>query len=66
MTVRVWFRPSELGECGYHQDFEADDWRRLKDGSLHLTRDVDDLEHVVGRIQADRWDAVLILEDEAG
>lgn len=66
MAVRVWMKPSDLGEAGYTIDFAADDWRRLKSGALHLIRetgtDAAPEEEIVGRVEANRWDAALILE----
>lgn len=66
MTVRVWMKPSELGEQGYTVDFDADDWRRLKDGAIRLDRwqdDDKDASEIVGRVEAGRWDAVIVVEE---
>lgn len=63
MTVRVFMKPNELGEAGYHIDFEqADDYHRRKSGALALTFTADDgEEYECAQVQADRWDAAELL-----
>lgn len=62
--VRVWMRPSELGEQGYSIDFpEATGYTRLKGGALILTADERGDDTQVGRVEPERWDAVVVLED---
>lgn len=64
MTVRVWMKPSDLGECGYSIDFpDADNYTRLKNGVLVLTTELREDSGECGRVQADRWDAVVVMED---
>lgn len=64
MTVRIWMRPNELGECGYHVDFEgADNYCILKNKTLVLTTDAREDTGEVGRVQGERWDAVMVMED---
>lgn len=71
MTVRVWMRPSELGEQGYTIDFPADSYKQLKSGALMLLQENPDAEGdedgalIVGRVEPDRYDAAVILEDTA-
>lgn len=65
MTVRVWMKPTELGEAGYHVDFErAEDYtvKRLKDGTRYLVLLAAEDAKEIGRVEAGRWDAALILE----
>lgn len=66
MSVRVWIRPSELGEQGYSIDFpEADAYTRTKGGTLVLTATDREGSGEVGRVEPDRWDAVVVIEVEA-
>jgi hypothetical protein len=66
VTVRVWFTPSDLGECGYFIDFaQADDYERTKVGTLRLMFTSADGEvFECARVQVDRWDAAELLPME--
>ena len=67
MTVRVWMRPSELGEQGYSIDVpEANAARIMDDGTLRLRYREDDESEAqsVGRVAAGRWDLYVVLDED--
>lgn len=65
MTVRVWMTPTELGEGGYTIDFDAMDYSVRVHGSMRYLVLLDKTEGVeVGRVEAGRWDAASVLEEQ--
>lgn len=64
MSVRVWLKPTELGEAGYFIDFDATDYAvRVVKGNRYYLILLGKDEKEVGRVETGRWDAAEIMTD---